>query len=600
MITKENNMTLTAFSLKDANGFSIASQTSEPLNITIGDKLRLELSYTTSFGVGETLNELWANFGLFIKPNCIVPPNKPQYGFSYFVNSGTTTGIDYEMCFTGDPTEQNQAAFVKFNTVSLDNFTLSLNFVASTDTNAFIQGLSLSNSFRLLSGLENGLFLSNDANSVYSTLKAIGVLAWGESDNESVYSSAAINADGTFLQESALTGEEITYERNGQPVTNVSSINDTIITPKATYTAGTISQARLWVVKSNSIQGNRPFYLDFTQDYLLPVPTSPAANEYESNYTLQASEVNDGDVFYFVAVFYDETNDFVGSFFEGPVFTSDTQSEQLLVLDDIESSLRNYNFSGGDYIDSPPLLRIQSVITIDKTGYNSKAYSGDWGSNFSRAEIRIVFGGNDVAISDFSSDSVEILSDSPTELSYIYTLRISEDWIGETIDIEHEYFFVMNGQSDSYVKTQKIDVLDYDENRIDAAILTLNVTNETGDIILDVCNDPTQDIKTLATSDTEDYNHIVSIDSSEGLIESEKYVSPIGMEQFDPLEVPSNDVDYVGNDASSTIHLENNLPPLDYIVVHALPYSHPCAILTEDGYPIISEDGFVLITEDCA
>jgi hypothetical protein len=239
-------------------------------------------------------------------------------------------------------------------------------------------------------------------------------------------------------------------------------------------------------------------------------------------------------------------------------------------------------------------------MEVLKAGYDAKAYSGDFDSNFQSLFIELSVNGVVVDNATLEDDRVIDLVDSPTSLSYVFAFRISEAWIGQQLTISHRFAFLMEGQSDTYINEQLIDVLDYDENRgLDAAILTLGITDALDIPISDICNDPNQSIKTLATSDTEEYNHILTMDTDDGLVESEKYISPSGMEQLDPDSVTANDVDYLGFDASATIDLSTGVSPISEVIVHALPFSSFCAILTEEGYPVLTEEGGVTILEDC-
>ena len=594
MIEKKDKIDIVGYRLKDGNGFAIADQTSEPLTFTIGDSLRLEVDFSSSFTAGQTIDTLYANFGLFIKKGCVAPIAKPEFGYAYTVNSGTTNGVEYEMCFTGDVTEQNQKAYVEFNSPTLDSFTVSLDFVATDDLDRFVNGNALPNIERLLKGLINSTMLSNDGASVYNTLKALGVIVYAETQIETGYNSFAIDSQGRFLQESNFTAETFEFERAGSPVVDVSSITDTDIKAKATYTGGTISQAKMWAIRTNAIFNARPFFEDGQTLVSMGAVSSPAANEYEATYTLPSADVSLGDVWYFVTVFYDETGNYTGAFVSGAIQTISTQDEPLLESADFDSGLSNYNYALGDYIDSPPLLRIDARMEVLKAGYNSKAYSGDFDSNFQNLSIELVVGGSVVA-----NDTIDYI-DTPTDIRYIYSFRVSEDWIGQQLTIRHKFAFLMDGQADTYINEQLLDVLDYDENRgLDAAILTLGITDALDNPITDVCDNPNQDIKTIATSDIEDYNHILTMDTDGGLVESEKYISPSGMEQLDPDSVTANDVDYLGLDASATIDLSTGVSPIGDLVVHALPLSSYCAILTEEGYPVLTEEGGVAILEDC-
>lgn len=337
----------------------------------IGEKKIFELTYSYTFGLPDGL-EIWFNpylygdicdFVQFYAAGQIDQP-PPVAFYAVWNNSALVQQMQIVGAGASANSQKNYSASI--TKINATTFKITFEFYLVADRDSWLNGSLLFNNHKLLKNQNFApVILQNNVQSVYNVEKRFCFLVYLRDPTrfellpfarpfecyeiESVRTTLRFYNQGLFAGPSEMTNPIFTFERNGNPVGNFSTVFETIARFQVDFPDG-IANVLFWLIDASNFDDSIDFYQNYDSsraeittiagpgvlDNHLRTPSVGVTNIGGNTYQVEArvgTTINPGGQFYLIAVVYslpDGNGDqYVNSFItKKPISATDVPGEE--------------------------------------------------------------------------------------------------------------------------------------------------------------------------------------------------------------------------------------------------------------------------------
>lgn len=460
--------------------------------------LEITLNHNLTFDLNSYLNGFILNDGVNRLVNKQVNVN---------VNTGTTSAYDIQKTYgcyiyAEYVPPSFEATITGTNSLSLTTSNSDIDFTNdlpssgwANDYSIFVNGEAIATYTGLTpslvgtidilfggAGLTNGVFNFSTIR-IVSVIDSIDVfyesLESGNTNLEVLNSQEFLPVDLTFYNEGVMNTPAFSLVRGGDIVQKLSNLDDTILNFSAEYGAGTITNARVLLIKISDFNNNIDYQSAYSLDEYNSFSISNSGSIWSINGSIPALDVEAGSDYRIIVLYFDSGNDLVNSFISNIIESlevgevendNDTSFRTPIITDEINNYTQQITTSG---VNAAAIHdRYECILSIDKTSYGS-----DFDDNFLSIKG---------TIENFTSQGqkqngsfvitnpnlLEIVTDDAFTLAAKFTFRIQEAWkdLAET-NLNWQIF--LSTQPNEIQYKQSFIVSDFEQNLIDPDIISI-------------------------------------------------------------------------------------------------------------------------------